>query len=82
MELFTERVSAPLPFPQPATRDDQAEPAVQSEEDDSEFSMMQQQYSWLRVPVQCSDADEQIINYSIQEHNYDKEKSELVCCGY
>ena len=80
MELFAERVSAPLPFPQPATRHDQAEPAVQSEED--KFSMMQQQYSWLRVPIQCSDADEQTINYSIEEQNYDKEKTELVCCGY
>ena len=82
MELFAERDSAPLPFPQPATKHDQAEPAVQSEENDSEFSMMQQQYSWLCVPIQCSDADEQIINYSIEEQNYDKEKTELVCCGY
>ena len=81
MELFAERVSAPLPFPQPATRHDQDEPwPVQSEED--EFCLMQQQYSWLRVPIQCSDADEQIINYSIEEQSYDKEKSELVCCGY
>ena len=71
--------AAPLPFPKQATRQDEYEP-VQSEED--EFSMMQQQYSWLRVPIQCSDADEQIINYSIEEQNYDKEKSELVCCGY
>ena len=39
-------------------------------------------HSWLRAPIQCSDADEQIINYSIEEQNYDKEKSELVCCGY
>ena len=79
MELFTEVVSAPLPFPQPAGKHDQDEP-VQSEED--EFSMLQQQYScWLRVPIQCSDADEQIINYSIEEENYDKEKSEPVCCG-
>ena len=61
-----------------AARRDQDEP-VQSEED--EFSM-QQQYSWLREPIQCSDADEQIINYSIEEQNYDKEKTELVCCGY
>ena len=76
MELFAERVSAPLPFPQQATRQDQDE-LVQSEED--EFSMMQQQYSWLREPIQCSDAEEQIINYSIEEQNYDKEKSELVC---
>ena len=79
MEQFAQKVSALLPFPQPATRHDQDEP-VQSEED--EFSMMQQQYSWLRVPIQCSDADEQNINYSIEEQNYDKEKSELVCCGY
>ena len=77
MELFAERVTVPLPFPQLATRHDQDEP-VQSEE----FSMMQQQYSWLREPIQCSDADEQIINYSIEEQNYDKEKTELVCCGY
>ena len=76
MEQLAERVSAPLPFPQPATRHD----PVQSEEDD--FSMMQQQHSWLREPIQCSDADEQIINYSIEEQNYDKEKTELVCCGY
>ena len=80
MELFAERVSAPLPFPQPATRHDQDEPwPVQSEVD--EFSMMQQQYSWLREPIQCSDANEQIIN-CIEEQNYDKEKTELVCCGY
>ena len=77
MELLAERVSAPLPFPQPATRHDQDEP-VQSEED--EFSMVQQhEYSW-RTPIQCSDADEQIINYSIEEQNYNKEKTELVCC--
>ena len=85
MELFAERVSAPLPFPQPATRHDPDEP-VQSEDIDNgeedEFSMMQQQYSWLREPIQSSDADEQIINYSIEEQNYDKEKSEPVCCGY
>ena len=66
-----------------AARRDQDEP-VQSEE--GEFSMMQHQYSWLLVPIQCRDAcaDEQIqvINYSIEEQNYDKDKSVLVCCGY
>ena len=79
MEQFVERVSAPLPFPQlPATGQD----AMLQHCEEDEFSMMQQQYSWLRVPIQCSDADgEQIINYSIEEQNYDKEKSELVCCS-
>ena len=78
MEQFAQRVSAPLPFPQPATRHDQDEP-VQNEED--EFSMMQQQYSWLREPIQCSDADEQIVNSSIEEQSYDEEKTAIVCCG-
>ena len=74
MSLLAESVSdsTPLQFLHP---EDQDEP-VQSEED--EFPMM----CWLREPIQCSDADEQTTDYSIEEQNYDKDKSELVYCGY
>ena len=71
MALFAERVSSPLPFLQPAR---------QEQDVDDEFSMLQQQ-PWIRTPIQCTDAatDEQFINFSIEEVNFVKEKSELVC---
>ena len=44
---------------------------------DDDFSMQQQ----LRSPIQCTDAAdvEAIVNFSIDEVNFVREKSELVC---
>ena len=44
---------------------------------DDDFSMQQ---PWLRSPIQCTEAaDVEAINLSIDEVNFVREKSELVC---
>lgn len=72
MALFAERVSAPLPFLQPARQEQDV--VVQQADDE------QQQRGYV-TPIQCTDAaaDEQLINFSIEEVNFVKENSELVC---
>ena len=49
--------------------------------DDDDFSIQQQ--PWLRSPIQCTEAaDVEAINFSIDEVNFVREKSELVCNNY
>ena len=66
----SERSSVPLPF-QHLSQDSPAQDV-----DDEEIFLQ------LRAPVQCSEdlsSDEQFLESSIEEENFDKAKSELVC---
>ena len=64
MELCAACSKRPFPFQQNSRHEQDAE-------------IVSRQFC-LRAPVQCSD-DEQFISSSIQEENFDKAKSELVC---
>lgn len=74
MALFAERdLSVPLP-----ARFLQLSRHEQQVVSDHEFSMQQ---PWLRSPIQCTEAaaDVEAINFSVEEVNYVREKSEIVC---
>ena len=68
----SERLSAPLSF-------QQLSPDSPYEQDVGDEELVTQFY--LRAPVRCSDdrLDEQFADFSIEEVNFDKAKSELVC---
>ena len=68
----SERSPVPLPF-QHLSQDSPAQDV-----DDEEIFLQ----LYLRAPVQCSkdlSSDEQFLESSIEEENFDKAKSELVC---